>query len=678
MSALALIPDQERNRFGTLPPQVKQEANEWLAAIKALDAAEDKMATADSWAAKLGVAAKTIFSKRSAFRANGWKALVNHAKAGPGWWDNHETLPAATVEHLKRLAGNNQRASAPAIRALHRQLKRWRNGDATAAIPGYDAPPPGDPPKGWSARNLARYFPSKFELDATRRGQNYAVGKRGPQTFTTRAHRWHMSDVMIDDVWHDNFVVFGKQLCRVLELDALDVFSGALMLWGTKPRLKREDGTFDTRLAGYVNMLMAGLFGSHGYAPRGTTILAEHGTAALSEAAAKILFDASNGLITVRESGITGEEQAIIGWRGQGKGNSRFKSCLEVHHSLKHNELAGLPAQTGLSRETRPEYTHGILQEDEKLLQAMSILEKVNPARASRLRTRLLDYHSAFVPVLMDIYGIINQREWHNLEGWHLIPGNIQIEYRLAPQSDQWLSNEDFLALPEVSQDAILSAATEDDRYLRRRRLSPAAVVQRERRDLLKLPDWAVADLLHLCGSDGKWARKGKVAGAYFNLIYDIDLYPEPLRYESRVQKPDGAWEQLRDGDYEVMVNHFDLSRLYVRDAAQHFLGVARRAERVDRGDADALRRDWGHQSHRLCELTAPLIKRHDADIKEETARLKHNAGVFAEQTQEETALERRLDRRARKETGTVEDLGSAPQPAPPASGVSMEELNQL
>src|ERR1700677_4418426 len=214
-----------------------------------------------------------------------------------------------------------------------------------------------------------RYLPSKFELAAERRGQNYAIGKCGPQIFTTRVGLHYMSHLMLDDVWHDNFVVFQRQgICRVVELDVLEVFSGALAFWGCKPRLKREDGTFDQSLAKYVPLALAGIFSREGYSPRGTELLLEHGTAAAPERVKKLLSDATGKLITARESGITGEEQAVIGWRGQGKGNSRFKALLETHHSLKHNELANLQGQTGLSRETRPEFTHGILEDDDDLL----------------------------------------------------------------------------------------------------------------------------------------------------------------------------------------------------------------------------------------------------------------------------------------------------------------------
>lgn len=637
MNELAIIPKMEWDDYGALAQAVKDSFRARARAIYELDQAEKPGERARELASQLGKSAKWLFSLRSLYRREGWRAILDKRAAGPSalggtaWKRQDESqmnLPPAAVRHLKKLFGDNKRASKTAARAFVRQWETWAKGDHSARIPGFEQCPAAGPwgvPVGWSPRNLMRYLPSKFELAAERRGQSYAVGKRGPQIFSTRADLWYMSHVMLDDVWHDNFVLFQRQgICRVLELDALEVFSGALVFWGTKPRLKRADGTFDTALAQYVPLCLAGLLSREGYAARGTEILAEHGTAAVSERVEELLDKASGGLITVRRSGITGEEQAVIGWRGQGKGNPRFKALLESHHSLKHNELAMLPGQTGLSRETRPEFTHGMLEADDDLLRAAQALAKTNPARAAQLRFRLLDYHSAFCPLLMEIYRLINARDWHKLEGWEKIAGNVLTEYRLAPTTEAWLNEDDFRQLPEFSQNALIAAAAEDKRYARARRLAPCDVQRRERPTLVKLPLWAVAELI-----GPEFGREMKVEGAYFNLISDNEIDTEPLRFESAIVDANGLRQQLPDDTYWCVLNPFDPARVFVHDAGRRFLGVARRENRISRTDAEQLRSAYKGQAKRLAELTAPLIQRHEADIRAETARLKNNSNAL-------------------------------------------------
>lgn len=632
MNELACIPTSEKEDFGALPPAIKENFRDWSRCVMELDSAERKMDCARRWASHFQVTVNYIFTKRTLYRKRGWRALVDWRDAGRKYWDCKKVnLPPPAVAHLKKLMGDYERSSAAAARAFLRQWGRWRNGDLSAAIPGFaECPRGGSHPPGWSKRNLMRYLPSKFELAAKRRGQSYAVGKYGPQVFSTRKELYYMSHVMFDDVWHDNFVNFGRQgLCRVLELDALDVYSGALAFWGCKPRLKRADKTFDQKLTGYMGLAVAGLLGGEGYAPRGTIFMCEHGAAAMPERVLKICRDNfglrpdGKPLIDIRTSGITGEEQAIIGYRGKGKGNSRFKACLESHHNLKHNELSYLPAQTGQDRDHRPEQTHGILSDDSDLLKAMAALARQHPQRAAQLRLRTLDYHNAFLPLLMHVYEIINERDWHSLEGWDEIPGNVEILYRMAPDAEQLLTEAQFQNLPALSQQCLLAAAAEDKRYLQRRRLSPADVQRRERKHLLKAPDYVLAELI---GFD--FAREEKLAGAYFDFD-DAEIASGTLRYENTIVTPRGQRLVLPDDKYLVLVNPFDPSRLYVFDAGQSFLGTAPRQVEIDRNDPDALRAAHGHQAKRLKELTAPLLQRHAADIRAETKRLKENADLL-------------------------------------------------
>ena len=625
------------NHFlGTLPQDVRREVELWRDWLLAVSKPVQK--SLERIALLAGVSPKTARRKYDDFRHSGFdlRVLVNRARVP----DTESAITPEFTEWIKALVEKNQRKTSPALR---RFKKMWRSGEQ---IPGMNNSLPRHAlPAGFSDDNIRRKIADKFATTAMRRGLGVALAKYGPQILTTRATLWYGSHLMIDDLWHDNFVVFGTkkkhQLVRVLELDALDVFSGHLEDFGCKPRLQREDGTFDNLKERYARLLVAKIFHQRGFSERGSTILAEHGTAAVSERVAKILFDRSGGKIQLRESGITGEEQAIIGWRGQGKGNPRFKAALETLRNLKHNELGFLPAQTGLDRDTRPEFTHGELVQAGEELKVLEMLARKNPARAAEFRLRIWDYHSQFSPFLIDAYQELNRRDWHSLEGWERIPGNIVIQYRTTPDAQQFLTNEQFLALPSISQDLIIQAAAHDSRYLHRRRLSPADVKARDGRDLIKLPPFVVCELL----ADDFTFEDLKVEGAYFNEFRDQERLHdvadgETFLFESVITTPEGRVEQLPDGKYSAVVNPFDLDELFVCDARMRCLGIAPRAKRIDRADAEALKRAFGHREHRIAELKKPLLDRHAESVREEMRRLDHNADLMdAEQAEQaETA----------------------------------------
>ncbi len=604
------------NHFlGTLPSDVRSEAEQWRDALLAVSKPIQK--SLEEIARRFGVSLKTARRKYDDFRHSGYdlRVLVNRARVPEG----ESALTPEFVEWFKALAEANQRKTSPALR---RFKKLWRAG---ATIPGMDnALPRHQLPAGFSDDNIRRKIADKFAETAMRRGLGLAVAKYGPQILTTRAHLWYGSHLMIDDLWHDNFVVFGRQLVRVLELDALDVFSGCLVNFGCKPRYQREDGTFDNLKEKYARLVVAGVYFNEGYSERGSTILAEHGTAAISERVAKILFDRSGGKIQRRESGITGEEQAVIGW-GQGKGNPRFKAALESLRNLKHNELGWLPAQTGKDRDHRPEQTHGVLVEASEELKVLAVLAQKNPQRAAAFKLKVWEYHSQFLPFLMDAYREINERTWHNLEGWHAA-GNIRIDYRTTPSADHWLNDAEFAALPEISQTLLLQAAAADPRYLQSRKLSPMEVRLRDRGQLTRLPAFVVGEIL---GED--FARELECRGTYFNAFSDQELSPEPLVFEAFITTPEGRPEKLADDKYQVFVNPFDLQQLFVHDARGRCLGVAQRANRIDRDDTEALKREFGRRSHQIAELKKPLLARHAEAVRAETDRLANNAAVLDE-----------------------------------------------
>ena len=108
------------------------------------------------WARRLLVTPSTLYGKRSLFRKHGPIALLDKTFLARAIYRRPDNLPAPAVARFQELAADGPRSAKAAIQAFRDQLRRWQAGDSTAAIPGYESPPAGDKPPGWSSRNLAR------------------------------------------------------------------------------------------------------------------------------------------------------------------------------------------------------------------------------------------------------------------------------------------------------------------------------------------------------------------------------------------------------------------------------------------------------------------------------------------------------------------------------------------
>lgn len=524
------------------------------------------------------------------------------------------------IAHVRRLIEGNQRSTAAAVRQLKRQ---WR---AKEPIPGYPDWP-GWPriPVGWTERNLRRYAPTRGELTASRIGIR-AAKKSLPQTFRTRVGLWPGSHIQMDDVWHDHYVRYGDDVTRVLEFGALDVYSACRFAWGTKPRMPKTAGSRAGIDGGHIGLtdrefrlFFAGTLWTHGYSPQGTTYMLEHATASLPDRIVDLLHDATGGLIQCKAGGLTGEQQAVLGlWGGRPAGHGNFKSALESLHALMHSELAALPGQTGKDRTHLPESTYGLVRYQERLLKWAA---DQPPEIREALRHPLLDYQTQFLPLLHHVYGsAINGRTEHRLEGWEKL-GHIALEYTLDPDSDHWLPID---ALPDASRGLVLATAKSDPvRWSRRRRLSPGEVWGSGRADLLRANAAIIADII---GPDE--AHERTVRGAYIR-FQDSEIDPDELIYESRIVRPDGREEELRDGEtYACLANPYAPDQLIVLDARGRCLGVARRVQRVRHGDTEALQSAWGRNNHRQAQILAPQRQRWETDADAARDLRTTNAGL--------------------------------------------------
>jgi len=160
----ATIPPHIAALLETAPQKVRRSFAKRCRAVEALDAAPrgQRIKTARVWARKLGVRWQSLFALRSYYRKRGAIALVNRRQWAKLWDGKRKTppgLPSEFVNFLRVLS--EQGLTRPEVtRLLSARLAAWRNGDTRCTVPGYTAPPAGNPPRGWSPRNLARLMPA--------------------------------------------------------------------------------------------------------------------------------------------------------------------------------------------------------------------------------------------------------------------------------------------------------------------------------------------------------------------------------------------------------------------------------------------------------------------------------------------------------------------------------------
>ncbi len=613
--SLTHIPSSELADFAGLPDAVKQEVNGWIRALAPALREGCRIGQALHEAAgQLGVSTATARRKLDALRESGWRGLINRSRCPIV----EDVLPLEFVEYWKSLCERNQRKCKPAYREL---IRRLNSGEV---VPGYSTLPAADPftgvPRGWTYRNLMRHQPSKFELSAARIGRSAAAAHR-PLVFTTRMGLRVGQFYLFDDLWHDHKVnvVGQRQSRRPLEFHCVDLFSACKFGWGIKPALENEITGSEERLKERdMRFLLANVLGAHGYHPEGTTLVVEHGTAAIRADVEGLLHDLSDGLIKVARSGMEGASSFAGQYAGRSKGNFRFKAALESLGNLVHNEMAMLPGQMGRNRDESPEELHGRDRHNDALLRAMAALPS---QQAELLRLPFMDFNQ-FMMIVGEIYRRINARTDHELEGW-LEAGLVANEFRLSLDTP-WQSGEQLLALPDAQRAAIQPFLDSTPGLIRSRRMSPTEVFKRDSKHLIRLPAHGVALIL---GND-LGVERGVRSGMFE--FQDQEAGPGIFRYLAQVQRQDGSQQMLREGErYLTILNPFEPSFLYVCNARGGYLGAAPRWESVSRGDAEALHRACGRAAKVEAALLAPVARRGAEVTRRRIDDARHNAGIL-------------------------------------------------
>lgn len=554
------------------------------------------------------------------------------------------------VEFCKGLAEGRQRATAGAWIEL---LARWA---AREPIPGYEGHP-GHPklPAGWSRDAFYRWVRlTPREKAASRLGLSAAKAFQ-PLVYRTRRGMLPGQKYLADDVWHDFMVNDLTQMAtgRPLEFNFLDVASAMKTAWGWRVRAQDAGGKFSGLVGRDFRFVLAQQLTQFGYRPDiGTELVLEHGTATIGEDLERLLFDGTKGQIRVVRGGMEGDP-ALIGQRGgRPKGNFRMKAALESLHNLIHNLTDGAPGQVGLSRDRRPEELHGLLKENDALMQAYGRLVLEDPQVAALIQFPLM-VGPQCTRFLTAIYERMNARTEHALEGWD---DYYVSEFRLSRETP-WLPAAQMVGMLPEQQRAVLALIEADPALSRPRKMSPVEVWTAGARGLEPIDPFLV------CAIIGKDLAKERAVGkAHMFEFEDRELGPGVHRYEAKVRSRFRPETWLPVGEkFLCFVNPFAADQLLLQDAQGRMVGTCPRIASVVDRDADALRDAFKRVARTQRELAAPANARRTGRVEADIARMQANVRLLRD------AEVKPAREQTRRDAATL-DNATAPDTATPFS----------
>lgn len=610
------IPHEDAREYAGLPQKTRDRVD-WLLEVMARVSAVGRgkqVSLCEDIAKAADLSRNTIYNLWKAYRDSGdWRVLIDKRHTSE-FWKRDETkrvgLPAAFVEEWKKRCEDNQRAFKPAWRILVNDWRKWRAGDLTKAIPGYDRAP--DPaansriPRGWNYSNLLQYAPTDIELAAARQGRTAAL-KLLPGIRSTRVGAFEAGlagpfrDIEFDDMWHDFEVnVLGqKTACRLLEFNACDSFTTFIFNPGLKPRVRNmDDGRMQVLNERDFHLYVINWILDHGIHPLGTTFHVENGTARISKAFADKLMMWFPGLKIV-SGGMSGAPAFSGAYAERAKGNPNSKAIKEGLGKLIHNQTAHLPGQVGMNRDNLPASHAGRDRENETMLAIASQL----PQLRDQLQFGFLWLKDAVFAV-NEIYGILNTRDDHQIEGWADCGGVVDM-FRFSTQSDDWRPFSEVAGLPEKERFALSMMLKLDPGLKQPRTLSPAQMLLSHGTRLLRLPDEAIPDLL-----GPRFGQTLPVAGG---LIKFSQPGLGKLRFKAIYQDSEGFRRRVENGDSVLAhLNPWKPDFLYLSDARTgRYLGKAQRDFAHTRGDTEAAHAAHGRAQGDYKDSLHELVARH-------------------------------------------------------------------
>lgn len=515
-------------------------------------------------AAHMQVEYVTARRKYDRWRKNGKTAEA--VADGRGRPRNVETLiPRETVNYYAGLAlGNVRNAGRRAYKRLCDEFRAGRDIPGVAAGVSRKLLP-----AGWSYQAFNRAAKlSRFEKTAVRIGRGAAASHRAG-VYTTRVGMRVGERYQADDNWHD-FKVIGPdgKPCRLLQLSAVDVFSGCMFTHFAKPRIEDPETGKRVNFKEHEALLfVAHILQDYGYHPDGCVFHLEHGTMTVSDELEKQLHDISGGRIKVYRGDVMRSAAVAAHYDLSVGGNFRVKALLESLHNLIRNEtgfLLDFPGQTGSnSRINLPEELAG---REAHLKLLFEVMQRLPVHVREQLRLPMAHWLAAtrLVDRVMDE---INCRTDHAMEGWEEA-GLMTVDYEVP----NWgvVSARQYLEADEDTRALVQRLGAP-----KARRLSPMEVWEPGRAALVRFRSEQIARLLSPVHGNEVVVRDGVLK------FEDKRIAADALIYDAHL------WHD-RD-KFRVVVNPCNQDIAHLFDAKGRWIGTCKRIPRVSRGDDAAL-----------------------------------------------------------------------------------------
>ena len=638
--------------YAALTMQQRREVGVWCEICQRLLAAPNKGAEMARILAEYdgkikGLSRSSAYRKLEAFRERGISGLAPMSAINR-LVGEASSLPDEFVQFWQSLCGKHQRQKArAAYRALF--LEYLVPG---RIIPGYDCDwrgiwsrehphltvpavcpysPVGQHPEGWSYRNLLLHKPDKDVWAGAAYGAQ-AMRSLLPSIPHTRVGLEFGSLFVVDDVWHDHKVTFlgEKNAERPLELAMMECLTGRITSWGLTPVRRRDDDSRIMLKESYMRYLLVDMLCRVGVSPRGVTILAEHGTAAIRgglleqiNAEIKRLTNI-DGFVKVETSSVYGKPLVEGLFAERPRGNPRFKAMLESTWNLLHNELAMLPGQVGKDRDHSPADIAGRDKEMALLAPIANAIAKEMPTEAQHLITGYLNFFE-FEKILLKVKSLIENRQDHHLEGWQECGFVHQIATIAGLDVD---IDQHYLDHPE-SMDELNALIRMKHCPVRSLPMSPIQAWAKceEQQQLVRFPMSLAGVILgEACGKKVKVSDKGTIT------IPDEFCSARKITYNATVTDGNGRVITLpRGAEVIVNLNPFDTnSSLLVTDKEGRWLGYNDKPYKAATlGDREADKVNLGllaeaaaEQRQRLAPVIAGQLQERRNAVAQSTASL--------------------------------------------------------
>lgn len=655
MSGLQPVTSTEMDRlFAMMPGEAATRILSFADALAVFARAADKRKAAAAMAARLvpvgykGLSYKSLMRKLDDFRREGVWSLV------PAKYKRDEmrgiAANGAFVAHWHELTLANRRKMRPAWAQLIREFAAgvavpgvgtWRELylRERGYMPGEGEPCPWserNPPPGWSFRNLVKFAPDEFAIEAAHHGMAAAKSRFGLTVSKTRVGLACCRIVEVDDMWYENKVVYpgNTEPQRVVEFAAMDKLTAHVIWRIAKPIRERADGTRETLKAAWAKYIYHAVLCLSGIPDEGCIIRGERGTtrsdAEFDEALRLVnIWRKGQGLGEVAfEAGSLANAPVGKGLHnGAAKGNPRHKGMIEQMHATLKNELGAVLGEVGGGRGVEPEEAGAMVAE------ARSLMAIAGAAGVSveRMATPFLSW-TAFAEAAERAHDNIDRRTVHQIEGWERC-GFMAGEFRLKEEAG-WRSVPPIGEMKPETAGAVTALVNMGRAEYRERRLSPHEAWEKSKGVLKRVPDYLAPKILgsELC----------VVARVKPNMQF---VYRDPNIGE-RLTIAAVAGERMltRGAEYRIWVNPLDGDRAYVCDMQGLFLGIAKVLQAV-RADATAedLAEQLGLRQRVLSDemrRLAPIVRRRQREAAARAAQNIAALGIREEIAEDNSAAD--------------------------------------